>query len=102
MSVITVPVGVVALLAAGTTFIVTSNLILYMMIGQVNRKLPENQQIPYFFSFSYPYVNRMATIKREYKRFYPGGCLQMTRTVLNVLGFVLMAAGAWHLSHFWR
>jgi len=99
---ITVSVSVVVLLAAGTTFIVTSNLVLYMMIGQVNRKLPEDQQIPYFFSFSYPYATKAATIKREYKRFYLNSHLHTVRVVLNVLGFIFMLAAAWQLSHFWR
>ncbi len=100
--VITLPIGVAVLVAVGTTSIIASSLILYVMIGHVNRKLPEDKQIPYFFSFSYPYVSKATTIKREYKRFYPNGHLHTVRIVLNVLGFILIVACAAQLSHYWR
>jgi hypothetical protein len=100
--VITFPIDVAVLVALGTTSIIASSLVLYVMIGHVNRKLPEDQQIPYFFSFSYSYVSKAATIKREYKRFYPNSHLHMVRIGLNVLGFALMVAAAARLSHFVR
>ncbi len=65
----TVPVSVVVLFTAATTLIIASGFVLYIMIGEVNRKLPEDQQIPYLFSVSYPYVRKAAIIKREYRRF---------------------------------
>jgi hypothetical protein len=37
----TVPVSVVMLFAAGTTLIIASGLVLYSIISEVNRKLPE-------------------------------------------------------------
>jgi hypothetical protein len=98
----TVPVSVVMLFAAGTTLIIASGLVLYSIISEVNRKLPEEQQIPYLFSVSYPYVSKAATIKREYGRFYPNDHPHAVRIVLNVLGFILMVACAAQLSHFWR
>jgi hypothetical protein len=99
--VITFPIDVAVILALGTTSIIASGLILYAMIGQVNRKLPDDKQIPYFFSFSsYPYLSRAATIRREHKRFYPHSHLHMIRIVLNTVGFILMFAGAVRLSHF--
>ena len=100
MPVITVPIGVAVLVGLGATSIIASSLILYVMIGHVNRKLPEDEQIPYFFSFSYPYVSKATTIRREYKRFYPNGHLHTVRIVLNVLGLILMLASAIQLSHF--
>jgi hypothetical protein len=54
------------------------------------------------FSVSYPYVSKAATIKREYRQFYPNGHPHAVRIVLNVLGFILMVACAAQLSHFWR
>lgn len=99
---ISFPVDVVVLVALGTTSIIASSLVLYVMIGRVNRKLPEDKQIPYFFSFSYPYFSKFTTIKREYKRCYPNSHLHTVRIVLNVLGFILMLAGAARLSHFVR
>ena len=53
---ITFPIDVAVLVALGITSIIASSLVLYVMIGHVNQKLPEDQQIPYFFSFSYSYV----------------------------------------------
>ncbi len=90
------------LVGLGTTSIIASSLVLYVMIGHVNRKLPEDKQIPYFFSFSYPYISKAATIKREYERFYPNSHLHRVRVVLNVLGFILILAGAVQLSHLAR
>ena len=100
--VITLPIDVVVLLALGTTSIVASALVLYVMIGDVNRNLPEDKQIPFFFSFSYPYFSKAATIKREYKRFYPNGRLHALRIALNLLGFILMLVGAVRLGHLVR
>jgi len=100
--VISFPIDVVVLFALGTTSIIASGLVLYMMIGEVNRKLPEDRQIPYFFSFSYPYFSKFTTIKREYKRFYPTSHLHTVRIVLNVLGSIFMLAGAVRLSRFLR
>lgn len=96
------PLDVAVLVALGTTSIIASSLVLYFMIGHVNRKLSEDKQIPYLFSFSYPYVSKATTIKREYKRFYPNSHLHIVRIALNVFAFVLMVAAAARLSHFVR
>jgi hypothetical protein len=91
---ITFRADVAVLVALATTAIIASSLILYVMIGQVNRRLPEEKQIPYFFSLSYPYTGKATTIEREYKRFYPRSYLHLVRIFLNVLGFALMLVAA--------
>jgi hypothetical protein len=70
------------------------------MIGEVNRKLPEDKQIPYLNTFSYPYIGKDRTIKREYKRLYPDGHLRTVRIVLDVLGYIVFVVLLLRLSHF--
>jgi hypothetical protein len=98
--VISFPVDVAVIVALGTTSTIVSGLVFYAMIGHVNRQLPEDKQIPYFFSFSYSSLGKAGTIRREYKRFYPHGRLYRAYIVLNVLSFILMVAGAVRLSHY--
>ncbi len=40
VSVMTVPISVVMLFAVGTTLVIASGFVLYVMIGEINRKLP--------------------------------------------------------------
>jgi hypothetical protein len=96
--VIAIPVSVLILFAAAISLIIGANLVLYAMIGEVNRKLPENQQIGYL-GF---YPSKAFRITREYRRFYPDGHLNTLRVIFNVLGFILGVCAAARLSHFWR
>jgi hypothetical protein len=98
--VITFPVDVAVIVALGTTSTIVSGLVFYAMIGHVNRHLPEDKQIPYFFSFSYPNLSKGGTIRREYRRLYPTGNLYRVYIVLNVLSFIFMVVAAMRLSHF--
>ena len=95
---ITIPISTLALLAAATSLAVGANFVLYVMIGEVNRKLPEDQQIGYL-GF---YPSKAFRITREYRRFYPGGRLNTVRIILNIIGFLLGACAAARLSHFWQ
>ncbi len=74
--------------------VIASAFVWYSMIGKINRHLPEDQQIPYLFSLSYPILTKPAIVTREYKRLYPNGHLHTVRIVLNVLGGVLVVASA--------
>jgi len=75
-----------------------SAFMVYVMIGKINRKLPEDQQIGYF-GF---YPTKAFRIAREYRRLYPRSHLNAVRIVLNVIGFAFLVACAARLSHFWR
>ncbi len=96
------PLSAVLLLTAAATAAVVATLVFYIMIGKVNEKLPEDQKIPYFFSFSYPYLRKPAIVRREYKRFYPSGQLHVLRIVLQVIAFGLAVAAAKQFSYWWR
>jgi len=95
---ITMPLSVLILFAAATSLVIGANLVLYVMIGEINRKLPEEQQIGYL-GF---YPSKAFRITREYRRLYPGGHLNTVRIIFNIVGFILGLCAAARLSHFWR
>jgi hypothetical protein len=94
----TLPIGIAILLGAGISLIITSGFIFYAMIGKVNRKLPDNEQIGYI-GF---YPAKVFRITAEYRRLYPHSHLNAVRILLSVVGFILGACAAARLSHFWR
>ena len=96
------PISAVLLLTAATTAGVLGTLVFYMMIGKVNEKLPEDQKIPYSFSFSYPYFRKPKIVRKEYNRFYPSGKLHVVRIVLQIIGLGLAVAAAKQFSYWWR
>lgn len=93
---ISLPIDVAVLIALGTSLMFASGLILYAMIGKVNRKLPEDKQIAYL-GF---YPAKAFKITREYRRLYPRSHLNSVRIALAVIGFALEVAAAARLSHF--
>ena len=95
---ITVPIDAAVLFVAGGSLIVVSGFIFYVMIGKVNRKLPDNEQIGYI-GF---YPAKVFRITGEYRRLYPQSHLNVVRIVLNIAGGILIIASAARLSHFWR
>ena len=82
------------LISMATSVIVGSGFVLYMMIGEVNRKLPQSEQIPYIFSQLSSYIGKLRRVKREYRRLYPDGKLNKIRVVLQVIGFILIVTCA--------
>ena len=92
-----IPVSAAILFAVGGTLIVVSSIIVYVMIGEVNRKLPEDQQIGYVLF----YPTKAFRVTREYRRLYPHGHLNTVSIVLNVIGFILGACAAALWSHHW-
>lgn len=62
-------IGTIVLGAIGVSCILLSGLFLYQEIGEVNRKLSEDQQISYYWMYSEKY----SKIRDEYRRLYPGG-----------------------------
>ncbi len=80
----------IVFLCLGTSCAVISSLLVYQEIGEVNRKLPDEEQISYFFM----YPGKMAKIKAEYKRLYPKGRVEFWRFVLQAAVFVFLALAA--------
>ena len=95
-------INAVILFTAAVTAGVLATLAFYIMIGKVNEKLPEDQKIPYFLSFSYPYFRKPTIVRKEYKRFYPSGQLHVVRIVLQIIALVLAVAAAKQFSYWWR
>ena len=56
-----------ALFGAGLSFVITGNLLLFVVVGEVNRKLPDNQQVQYF-----PwYPGKLSKVTALYSQHYP-------------------------------
>src|SRR5690348_10430076 len=81
---------VAVLLAGGATLGIGSSLVIYAMIGEVNRRLPEDQQVSYLWG----YPGKLSGIREQYKRFYPKGALSKVLTVLEALFIMVMATCA--------
>jgi hypothetical protein len=96
------PISTVLLLTAAVTAAVLATLVFYIMIGKVNEKLPEDQKIPYFLSFSYPYFRKPTIVRKEYKRFYPNGQLHVVRIVLQIIALGFAVAAAKQSNYWWR
>ena len=70
----------------------------FAIIGEVNRKLPEEEQISYLWSHYW----KSRKIKYEYRRLYPSGRLLFYGGVLTYLafGFLLALALGWRFGVF--
>jgi hypothetical protein len=88
-------VGIVAFLLAQTC-IIWANFVLYAMIGKVNRKLPDDEQLGYMWF----YWSKNRRIFREYRCLYPSGSLNILCKSLGAAGFALMAVVAWAIGFF--
>ena len=72
------------------TGIFFGNLLTYAMIGEINRKRPNNRQISYFWFGA----AKMMNIYDEYRRFYPEGKLGKRRRLAYITMFIGMAVTA--------
>jgi hypothetical protein len=95
---VSIPIDAAVLFALGGTLMAASGILMYMMIGEVNRKVSEDQQIGYWFF----YPSKVFRITREHRRLYPHSHLNAVRIVLTIVGGILIIASAARLSHFWR
>jgi hypothetical protein len=82
-----VPLAAIAL-ALSASFGILSGLLTYQEIGEINRKLPDDQQISYLGA---P-LGKMARIKREYRRLYPDGRVDQWRVITQAIAFSVLAA----------
>jgi hypothetical protein len=92
-AVFTIPVMLVIALF-GAVF--ASSLAIYAMIGEVNRKLPDDQQIEYLFM----YPGKVSKVKLEYKRLYPKGRLPLLWNLTVGVMIALGLAVAWSIGFF--
>ena len=83
-------------LAASTTLTLCSGFIMFAMIGEINRKLPEQERIGYFFGHLAKYLR----IFREYRRLYPKGRLLLFHHVSFAAAMALLLAAGWRLGLF--
>jgi hypothetical protein len=83
--------AVVLLALAGFCFVL-SGFCLFQEIAEINRKLPDDQQISYWGMYSEKY----SRVKTEFKRLYPHSRLHTRGVALELAGllFLFMAAVA--------
>lgn len=80
---ITVSLPAVVLFCLACSCAILSSLLLWQEIGEINRKLPDAEQISYWGM----HPAKMARIKREYRRLYPSGKLDLIRLMLQYATF---------------
>ncbi|HEV2400016.1 MAG TPA: hypothetical protein VGS27_23960 [Candidatus Sulfotelmatobacter sp.] len=78
---------VVVLLCLASSSCILSAFFLWQEIGEINRKLPDTEQISYWGM----HPVKMARIKKEYKRLYPFGRIDLVRRIFQYVGFVFIA-----------
>ena len=76
----------VILFCLGVSCAILSAFFLWQQIGEINRKLPDNEQVSYWGM----HPLKMAKIKREYKRLYPSGKIDLLRRILQYAALVFM------------
>lgn len=77
-------------LSLAASCIIVSGFLTYQEIGEVNRKLPDEKQIPYLFM----YPREMQRLKAEYRRLYPNGRVEFWRMAFQLTGFVCLVLTA--------
>ena len=83
------PTGL-AFLALASSCAAIAGFLTYQQIGEVNRKLPDNEQISYLFM----YPEKMRRLKADYKRLYPKGRVNFWRSLFQAAMFFFLALSA--------
>jgi hypothetical protein len=73
---------------AAISCLIWAGFVTFAMIGEINRKLPEHDQITYLWGHPAKYRK----IRSEYRRLYPSGKLLFYGTVLTFIAFGLLVA----------
>jgi hypothetical protein len=81
---ISVPLVLILFLACSSCIL--SAFLLWQEIGEINRKLPDTQQISYWGM----HPAKMAKVKSEYRRLYPSGKIDLMRRIFQYVGFAFM------------
>jgi hypothetical protein len=76
----------VALFCLACSCAILSAFFLWQQIGEINRKLPDNEQISYWGM----HPVKMSKIKSEYRRLYPSGRVDLLRRILQYAAFVFL------------
>ena len=84
------------LFAGAVSLALLANFLVYIMVGEVNRKLPDDKQIRYLFW----YPGKLDEVKGLYRQFYPGSRLVLAFHVCGVLSLLLLLAFAWKFGFF--
>jgi hypothetical protein len=84
------------LLCAFVSCCVISGLLLFAMIGEINRKLRDEEQIPYFLGR----FDKPLRVLREYRRLYPRGRLSLFYLLSVFVAVPLLLAAAWAIGFF--
>lgn len=86
----------IVLAALAVSCLVLSGFLLTQEIGEINRKLPEGQQISYWWM----YAEKYASIKKEYRRLHPNGRIHTFVIIFQVAGFSLLLLAAFTAGFF--
>jgi hypothetical protein len=80
----------IVLAALATSCLVLSALCLTQEIGEINRQLPDDQQLSYWGM----YTEKFVRVKHEYKRLYPRGRLHTAVNAFWIAGAFLLLLSA--------
>jgi hypothetical protein len=80
----------IVLFALSSSCLIVSGYCFTQEIGEVNRKLPDDQQISYWGLHS----EKLAKIHRLYRRLYPQGRIHLATLALAISGFVFLLLSA--------
>jgi hypothetical protein len=76
----------ILLFLSGVSCLIKANYIMFDMIGEINRNLPEADQ----FSKALRYPGKNSKVQSEYRRLYPEGRLSSQYRVVLYSGVVLL------------
>ena len=82
------PLVAAFLVGGAASLAMASSLIISAMIGKVNQKLPDDEQVSYLWG----YLGKISGIKEQYKRFDPTGSLDRMLDLIWVLIVIMMLA----------
>ena len=89
-------VAAIVFFSLAVSFALVSNFVMLAMVGEVNRKLPDDKQISYFWW----YASKVSQVLKEYRRLYPAGHLSKYYRVSLALTFTSMLGFAWQIGLF--
>ncbi len=84
------------LFAAAGSLVILSNFLVYIMVGQVNRRLSDEEQVNYLFW----YPGKLARLKKLYRQLYPEGRLVLLFHLCAVLAGLFFLAFVWKFGFF--
>jgi len=84
------PVSGLVFLSLAATCAIVSGFLVYQEIGEVNRKLSDEERIPYLFM----YPGKMQKIRTQYERLYPKARVDLWRRLFQAAALVFLALTA--------